>query len=151
MSREVLPDPYAPGQPGRSRYLLDNATREAPIRFAALSALFDSGTIGHLVKRGIGRGWHCLEVGGGGGSIVSWLAARVGPTGRVLATDIDTRFLESLSLPNVEVQKHNIHRFPAGGSLRSGARTSGPHASSGSREGSGTHDSRSEARRLADR
>ena len=35
------------------------------------------------------RAAHCLEVGAGGGSIAHWLCQAVGPTGRVLATDID--------------------------------------------------------------
>jgi SAM-dependent methyltransferase len=100
------------GAAQHSSYLLDNATREAPVRFAALSELFDPGTIRHLRERGVGPGWHCLEVGGGGGSIASWLADRVGPTGRVLATDIDPRFLESLNLPNLLVQRHNIAADP---------------------------------------
>jgi len=130
MAHGALPEQSAQGQPGddalgmprlqpratgaerHSRYLLDNATREAPVRFAALSALFDPGTIRHLEERGVGRGWHCLEVGGGGGSIASWLADRVGPTGRVLATDIDPRFLELVNLPNLEVQRHNIATDP---------------------------------------
>ncbi len=97
---------------GYSGYLLDNGAREAPTRFAALSALFDPGTIRHLEERGVGSGWHCLEVGGGSGSIASWLADRVGPTGRVLATDIDPRFLESLNLPNLEVRRHDIATDP---------------------------------------
>jgi|SRR5271165_4313374 len=91
-----------------SKYLLDNAGAEASARFAALSAIFDPGTIRHLEDGGVGPGWHCLEVGGGGGSIARWLAARVGATGRVLVTDIDPRFLEPLELPNVEVRHHNI-------------------------------------------
>jgi SAM-dependent methyltransferase len=95
-------------RPAQSGYVLDNAAKEAPTRFAALSALFDPGTIRHLEERGVGRGWHCLEVGAGSGSIASWLADRVGPTGRVLATDIDPRFLGSLKLPNLEVHLHNI-------------------------------------------
>jgi len=93
-------------------YLLDNGASEAPARFALLSALFDPGTIRHLEACGVGRGWHCLEVGGGGGSIASWLADRVGPTGRVLATDIDPRFLEPLNLPNLEVHRHDIGTDP---------------------------------------
>lgn len=93
-------------------YVLDNAAREAPTRFAALSALFDPGTIRHLEERGVGRGWHCLEVGAGGGSIASWLADRVGPTGCVVATDIDPRFLQSLKLSNLEVRHHNIAADP---------------------------------------
>src|SRR5215472_15700218 len=35
---------------------------------------------------------------------------RVGVTGRVLATDIDPRFLETLSYPNLEVRRHDIRR-----------------------------------------
>jgi SAM-dependent methyltransferase len=105
-------EPREAGAAQHSRYLLDNATREAPMRFAALSELFDPGTIRHLQERGVGRGWHCLEVGGGGGSIASWLADRVGPTGRVMATDIDPRFLEFLNLPNLEVRRHNIAADP---------------------------------------
>ena len=97
---------------GHTGYLLDNSTREAPKRFAALSELFDPGTIRHLEACGVERGWRCLEVGGGSGSIAGWLADRVGPTGRVLATDIDPRFLESLNLPNLEVRRHDIATDP---------------------------------------
>ncbi|HYW40110.1 MAG TPA: class I SAM-dependent methyltransferase [Terriglobales bacterium] len=82
-------------QSAGSTYLLDNAGKQAPARFAALSALFDSGTIRHLEDRGVAPGWHCLEVGGGSGSIAIWLADRVGATERVLVTDIDPRFLKA--------------------------------------------------------
>src|SRR4029077_3410437 len=91
-----------------SPYLLDNAGREAPARFAALSAMFDTGTIRHLEERGVAPGWHCWEVGGGGGSIATWLARRVGPTGRVFVTDIDPRFLETLKEPSLDVCRHNV-------------------------------------------
>jgi hypothetical protein len=60
-------------------YLLANSGSEAQTRFASLSELFDPGTIRHLDNRGVSRGWRCLEVGGGGGSVASWLADRVGP------------------------------------------------------------------------
>jgi len=99
-------------EPAASPYLLDNAGREAPARFAALSAMFDPGTFRHLKERGIAPGWRCWEVGGGGGSIATWLARRVGPTGRVLVTDIDPRFLETLKVPNLEVRRHNIVTDP---------------------------------------
>jgi SAM-dependent methyltransferase len=93
-------------------YLLDNAGKEAPARFSALSAMFDAGTIRHLEGRGIAPGWLCWEVGGGGGSIASWLAHRVGPTGRVLVTDIDPRFLEGLQNTNLEIRRHNVLNDP---------------------------------------
>ena len=64
-------------------YTLDNAAKEAVARFDALAAMYDPVTIRHLQDCGVSTGWHCLEVGGGGGSIAAWLAARVGPAGRV--------------------------------------------------------------------
>lgn len=93
-------------------YILDNARQEAAARFAALSAALDPGTIRHLLDRGVGPGWHCLEVGGGGGSIATWLAHCVGPAGRVLVTDIDPRHLESIQLANLEVRRHDIVTDP---------------------------------------
>ena len=70
-------------------YLLDNQQVEAGERFDALSAIFDPPTFRHLDRLGIGAGWRCWEVGAGGPSVPRWLAERVGPAGRVLATDID--------------------------------------------------------------
>jgi SAM-dependent methyltransferase len=103
------PDPPAPAG---FTYALDNSSSETPARFSALSSLFDRGTIRHLEDRGVCESWRCLEVGGGGGSIASWLANRVGPTGYVVATDIDPKFLEPLAARNVEVRKHNIVTDP---------------------------------------
>ncbi len=55
------------------------------------------------------NGWHCLDIGAGGGSIARWLASRVGSSGRVLATDLDRRLLERALLGHpVEVRQHNI-------------------------------------------
>jgi 2-polyprenyl-3-methyl-5-hydroxy-6-metoxy-1,4-benzoquinol methylase len=104
---ETSETPFA-HQSSVSAYLLDNAGKEAPARFDALSAAYDHHTIRHLLNRGVTEGWHCLEVGGGGGSISLWLADRVGPNGHVVATDIDPRFLEPLKAKNLEVQRHNI-------------------------------------------
>ncbi len=93
-------------------YLFDNAAQQTSTRFTALPALFDPETIRHLNELGVAAGWRCLEVGGGGGSIAAWLSERVGPAGRVLATDIDTRFLETLGRPNLDVRRHNILADP---------------------------------------
>ena len=40
--------------------------------------------------------------------VAEWLCGRVGDTGSVVATDVDTRFLESLEAPNLQVRKHDI-------------------------------------------
>jgi ubiquinone/menaquinone biosynthesis C-methylase UbiE len=82
----------------------------AAVRFTALSALFDVTSQRHLADRGVAPGWQCLEVGAGGGSIARWLGQRVGPTGRVLATDVDTQYLEKIELPNIDVRRHDITR-----------------------------------------
>jgi len=95
-----------------SDYLLANKGKEAPIRFAALAAIYDPQTIRHLETLGVSCGWRCLEVGAGSGTIAKWLADRVGPTGHVLATDVDTRFLEPLRNPTLDVQAHNIGSDP---------------------------------------
>ncbi len=57
-------------------------------------------------------GWRCLEVGAGRGSMAVWLAQQVGPTGHVVATDIDLRYLSKLNLPNLQVVHHNILEDP---------------------------------------
>ncbi len=93
-------------------YVFDNAGTQTPSRFSALASIFDPGSIRCLTQLGLGQGWSCLEAGSGGGSIASWLCDRVGPNGRVVATDIDTRFLETLNKSNLEVRRHDIVSNP---------------------------------------
>ena len=66
-----------------------------------------------LTKRRIGslevsKGTRCLEIGGGRGLITRWLSGLVGPTGRVIATDLQMGFLSRIDAPNVEVLRHDI-------------------------------------------
>ncbi|MGW6396743.1 methyltransferase domain-containing protein [Streptomyces sp. NPDC055134] len=89
-------------------YLLDNQQQEAGRRFDAFSTLFDPTTFRHIEGLGIGPGWRCWEVGAGGTSVVSWLAKKVGPTGRVLATDIDTSWQTSAARSPIEVRRHDV-------------------------------------------
>ncbi|MGW5426634.1 methyltransferase domain-containing protein [Streptomyces sp. NPDC004059] len=89
-------------------YLLDNRQNEAAERFDAFAALFDPTTFRHIEAFGIGLGWRCWEVGAGGTSVVSWLARKVGPTGQVVATDIDTSRLAAAARPPVEVRVHDV-------------------------------------------
>ena len=70
-----------------------------------LEELFDPPTIERLEGVGVDAGWHALEVGAGRGSVAAWLATRVGPEGRVVATDIDTALLDA---PEVEVLRHDV-------------------------------------------
>ncbi|MEU6086110.1 methyltransferase [Streptomyces sp. NPDC047085] len=89
-------------------YLLDNQQTEAGQRFDAFASLFDPTTFRHLAGFGLGPGWRCWEVGAGGTSVVSWLAKQVGPTGKVVATDIDTTRLAAVARHPVEVRVHDV-------------------------------------------
>jgi SAM-dependent methyltransferase len=94
------------------RYLLDNRQPEAVQRFGALSELFDAVTLGHAFRLGLTERWSCWEAGAGGPSVPAALAAAVGPGGRVLATDLDPRWLSGLPAP-VEVRRHELGVDPA--------------------------------------
>lgn len=96
---------------GDEGYLLDNQQMEAGQRFDALSLLFDSWTFGHLDAVGLAPDWRVWEVGAGGPSVPTGLADRVSPGGRVLATDIDTRWLDESS--GVEVRRHDVGAAPS--------------------------------------
>ena len=85
----------------------DKAERE---RLAAIEAGLDPFTIESLERIGVGEGWRCLEVGAGGGSMAEWLCRRVGPNGKIVATDLQTKFLDAINAPNLEVRKHDITR-----------------------------------------
>ncbi|MEU6280572.1 methyltransferase domain-containing protein [Streptomyces sp. NPDC047028] len=89
-------------------YLLDNQHAEAAERFDAFAHLFDPTTFRHIEGLGAMAGRRCWEVGAGGTSVVSWLAQRVGPTGQVVATDIDTSRLAAAARPPVEVRVHDV-------------------------------------------
>ncbi|HEY7268022.1 MAG TPA: methyltransferase [Solirubrobacterales bacterium] len=73
-----------------------------------LEELFDPLTERRLESAGVAPGWRALEIGAGRGSVASWLAARVGESGRVVATDIDTSLLEDRRDPRVEVVRHDV-------------------------------------------
>ena len=93
-------------------YIFHNALEaETAERFASLDAIYNFRTIRFLETTGIGPGWRCLEVGGGSGSVAAWMADRVGPSGYVLVTDIDPRFMERSAYrrpPHMELRRHDI-------------------------------------------
>ena len=95
-------------EPGRFDYRLAAAGREAEEdeRLDLLEQIFDP--VSQQRRSLVQPGWRCLEVGAGRGSMAVWLATQVGPTGHVVATDLDPRYLERLELPNLEVRRHNI-------------------------------------------
>lgn len=81
-------------------------------RLARIEAFHDPATVRHLQALGVSEGWRCLDVGAGGGSITRWLAAQVGPSGSVLATDLEIDLLRTVEGPTVEVRCHDIRFDP---------------------------------------
>jgi SAM-dependent methyltransferase len=97
---------------GGGDYIFSNAHRQTANRFPALSDIYDARTIECFLEIGVDAGWRCLEAGAGAGSIAAWLCDRVGPTGHVVATDIDTHFLDRLHRPNLTIRQHDMAVAP---------------------------------------
>jgi ubiquinone/menaquinone biosynthesis C-methylase UbiE len=97
-------------------YIFDNAVEaETADRFISLDALYNPRSFQFREATGIRSGWRCLEIGGGSGSVATWMAERVGPSGYVLVTDIDPRFIETAACQkrnHVEVRRHDIGTDP---------------------------------------
>jgi SAM-dependent methyltransferase len=104
-SARLQSDPAAHG-----RYLFDNDNPESGGQHQALSRLLDPFTFERLDSTGVRPGWHCLEVGAGGGSVATWLAERVCPGGRVLATDIKPGWIPPAQ--GLEVVQHDVVTDP---------------------------------------
>jgi len=93
-------------------YAFDQAWQRERERLTALESLYDAESRRLLGDLGVVVGGRCLEIGCGAGGIALWLADRVGETGHVLATDLDTRFLEGHGRSNLEVRVHDIATDP---------------------------------------
>jgi SAM-dependent methyltransferase len=92
----------------RADYVFDQAWEQERRRLGSLSALCDPITRRRLEALRLGPGWRCLEIGGGAGSLAAWIGSRIGPSGRLVVTDLDIRFLEELRSNTVEVRRHDI-------------------------------------------
>ena len=78
-----------------------------------LSRVADGRTRRALAEVGIAPGWHCCDIGSGAGSVAAWMAEQVGPAGRVVSIDVDTRF-QPPSAGVVEVRTADVTREPIG-------------------------------------
>jgi len=77
-------------------------------RLQLLQQTLDPLTIRRFEQLGVQKGWRCLEVGAGRGSVARWLAKQVESQGKVVATDIGTRLLDKTREPNLEMRRHDI-------------------------------------------
>ena len=87
-------------------YGIDPSWGQERHRLALIEKFYDPMTIAQLTELGVAAGWRCLEIGTGGGSIARWLRDRVGPEGRVVAIDLDTRWFAAE--PGIEARRADI-------------------------------------------
>ena len=80
-------------------------------RLELLQTIHDGPTCARLAKR-VRRGWRCLEIGPGSGSICAWLAQQVGDAALVTAADITTVQLAQLAQLGCRVMQHDVMRDP---------------------------------------
>jgi SAM-dependent methyltransferase len=90
----------------------DQVRREQD-RLRVLARVADARTRRALTDVGITQGWHCCDVGSGAGTVVAWMAEQVGPSGRVVSVDVDTRF-QPPSAGVVDVRTLDVTRDPLG-------------------------------------
>lgn len=95
---------------GVAEYSFDNDDPEAVDRHRYLETILNPFTFARLSTVGDLTGRRCLEVGAGGGSVARWLADQVGPTGHVLATDLNLRHIPAGS--GYTTLQHNLVTEP---------------------------------------
>jgi SAM-dependent methyltransferase len=98
----------------RTAYAFPNDWQLARRRLELLEACYDGATFRRAEALGVARGWQCLDAGAGGGSFARWLAARVGPSGAVVAADIDVRLLEDIDGVDVRRMDLTTEELPQG-------------------------------------
>lgn len=91
-------------------YSFDNDDPEAVDRHEYLATIADPFTFARLAGLGDLTGRRCLELGAGGGSVARWMVDRVGPTGQVVATDLNPRHLPADS--GYTVLRHDLVTDP---------------------------------------
>jgi SAM-dependent methyltransferase len=97
-----------------AHYAFPHTSADERRRLELFEERLDPVTVRRIKLLSLAPGGRCLEIGGGRGSIARWLCEYVGPKGRVTATDLETGFLSELSLPNLDVLRHDVTRdeFP---------------------------------------
>ncbi|RFU86125.1 class I SAM-dependent methyltransferase [Streptomyces triticagri] len=94
-------------------YLYDSGSDLGQEQLDCLAGLLD-----HLTMENLGPlirpGDRCLEIGAGKGTVARAMLERAGPSGRVVAIDLDTSRMEPV--PGIELRKHDIiEGVPEGG------------------------------------
>lgn len=97
-------------EPAHTSYRSGVLSKDSPTERARLNSIQSSVDVfstGILAALGVRPSWDCLELGAGAGSIAYWLAERC-PDGRVVAADIDTRYLDADAAANLEIAEQDV-------------------------------------------
>ncbi|PGH45770.1 methyltransferase [Micromonospora sp. WMMA1996] len=94
-------------------YAFDTGAADAVPQLRALESFLDPITTDRIAPPLLTPGARCWEVGAGGGSVARAMAAAVGPSGRVVATDLDLAHLRPAG--NLEVRRHDVRHEPPPG------------------------------------
>jgi SAM-dependent methyltransferase len=89
----------------------DNDAPAAPEQLSLLSEILNRETfsvLGEDVR--VGHGWRCWDVGAGDGSVARWLAARVGTSGHVVASDLKPQHVPEH--PRIAAIQHDLTGDP---------------------------------------
>jgi SAM-dependent methyltransferase len=98
-----------------SEYIFDQHQQEREFRRLQLvEQALDPITIRHLVDARIQRGWRCLEIGAGAGSIARWLAHAISERGAVVAVDRNTVHFRNGIGPLVQLIEGDFLDVPIG-------------------------------------
>jgi SAM-dependent methyltransferase len=91
-------------------YVYEHGWDAERVRLRGLEIALDPGTRERLVRLGVRPGLRCLEIGAGGGAVARWLAEQVAPNGLVVATDLETDFLDlaTAEYPTLQVLRHDV-------------------------------------------
>lgn len=100
----------------RNEYVLTKDWPREHERLSLLEDTVDTFSMAAIRGAGFSRGFRCLEIGAGSGSIASWLARETGDPALVTTTDIDPRLLKPLEDVGIRVLQHDVvtDEFPAG-------------------------------------
>jgi SAM-dependent methyltransferase len=91
-----------------SEYVLADVDRAQRERLEAMDRATEDVTRQLMSRYCPQPGMVCADVAAGVGGVARWLCEQVGPTGRVVATDLEVRWLEEIDAPNLEVRRSNI-------------------------------------------
>jgi len=83
-------------------------------RLQKIEELFDPRTQTLLKRIGLRQDMSFLELGPGAGGLLGWVVEAVGSTGKITAIDRDTRYIDKLKHPNLQIINSDLTEIKLG-------------------------------------